>query len=58
MCSKLYIYLSIYSTINMIPTTLRYSPLLQVSGNGAVEMRHESGDLQSSLYPVWNEWAF
>ena len=35
----------------MIPTTLRLSPLLQVSENGAVEIRHESRDLQSALYP-------
>ena len=33
----------------MIPTTLRYSPLLQVSENGAVKMRHESRDLQGAL---------
>ena len=36
----------------MIPTNLRYSPLLQVSENGAVEMRHESRDLQGALYPI------
>ena len=43
----------------MIPTTLRYSPLLQVSENGAVEMRHESGDLQIALYPYtgYAGWA-
>ena len=35
----------------MIPTTLRYSLLLQVIENGAVEMRHESRDLQGALYP-------
>ena len=33
-----FIYIPIYSTISRIPTTLRHSPLLQVSENGRVEI--------------------
>ena len=33
-----YIYIPIYSTISRIPTTLRHSPLLQVSEKGRAEI--------------------